>query len=106
MEFASPRRRTIRVGAWAAALATAAAVLLAVTLWTSTHVTTTTAPVVTVTIGTLPDNPIDDPLAALLTAPPAFDSDAEALELLTLLAGEQNLPSTLDAQLLAVLLDS
>ena len=104
----SPRRRAIRIGAWAAAAATAAAVLLAIVLWQTSNNPAATGDN-TGTIVVIPPAPstdFDDPLVALLIAPLPGDGETDSLELLTALAGEPDIQSTLDAQFLAALLDS
>jgi len=104
--MASSGRRVIRIGTWAAALATAAAVLLVVALWSPTN-SSITPPDGNGPVAALPTPPqspeLDDSiLADLLIAPLPGEVDSDALEWLTLLAGTQD-P---DTQFLAMLLES
>ncbi|MCL2701229.1 MAG: hypothetical protein FWE88_06000 [Phycisphaerae bacterium] len=105
---ASPARRVVRIGTWAA-LAAAAAVLLAVVIWPAANAPVTApnnnGPVAVAPAPQVQDE-FNDPLADLLLAPPMADFEADSLELLTVLATEQDAQFTLDAQLLAALLES
>jgi len=107
----APPRRVIRIGTWSAAAAAAVAIgLLTVALWTASNPAGNGGNQQTIVAhsgnSNGGDNFADDPLAELLTTPLAFDAESESLELLTVLAGELDPQSALDAQLLAMLLDS